>query len=280
MVDLPQELVDIILEDFVGHKDLKACALTARAFLPSSQRGLFRRMSLRWESQSQRRRQGSSGRVGPAFRWELRFLCENPHLALYVRDLTLDIPKSDADQSTLEAVLRLLGNLERVAINGYGRMWDELLGSLASAILTTISLPSLRRVHLRRLTNVPHSVIFHAATSVRVLSLNRIVPQRHGDIPHDVPPNTNLEHLILPWSLTTGTLLQLCEFLLTAQDLRRLSVNAGYHFALATASSAHLRYLEVDFGGALLICISHKSLTPTQDRPNHLICHCSQSSRA
>ncbi|KAJ7028316.1 hypothetical protein C8F04DRAFT_1266034 [Mycena alexandri] len=160
MMDLPQELIDAILGDVVGNENLEACALTARVFLAPSQRRLFRRMCLRWDS---------SSRVASAFPRALSFLQENPHLALYFRDLTFDLPKSHADQSTLEAVLRMLGNLERVAINGYGQEWDELLGSLTSAILTTISLPSLLRFHLRRLASVPHTP--------RGLLRARLVPQ-------------------------------------------------------------------------------------------------------
>ncbi|KAJ7150721.1 hypothetical protein C8R46DRAFT_1305417 [Mycena filopes] len=196
-------------------------------------------MSLRWDS---------SSRIAPAFPRAFSFVQAHPHLRNNIRDLKFDIPSSHKDQAVLEAVLRMLGNLERLAINGYGREWDKLLQSLASAILTAISLPSLERFHLRRLTGVPPSVILHAASSTRVLSLTGIVPQRHGSVPAVLAPTTQLEYLILPWSLTTQTLLDVCAFLLTAQNLRRLIVNARHQLPLTTASAAHLRYLTITFG--------------------------------
>ncbi|KAF8193589.1 hypothetical protein K438DRAFT_1969483 [Mycena galopus ATCC 62051] len=203
-------------------------------------------MSLRWDS---------SSRTAPAFGRAHSFLHEYPHLALHTRELTLDIPKFHRDQSILEGILRMLVNLERLAINGHAQHWDELLPALTSALSSTISLHSLQRLHLLRISSLPASVVLHAASSVRILSLARIIPLRVRDIPINIAPNTQLHTLILPWSLTTEALTRVCDFLVTAQNLRNLSVDVhatGYHRTLIAASSEHLRYLEIDCGAFLI----------------------------
>jgi hypothetical protein len=112
MAQFPQELIEAIVDEVEGTKNLQACSLTARAFLAASQSGLFRIMSLRWDSAS---------RNAAVLDRALSFLQEFPHLIPYVRDVTLDIPTSSYDQRTLEAVLRRLRNLERLAINGHAQ---------------------------------------------------------------------------------------------------------------------------------------------------------------
>ncbi|KAJ7890371.1 hypothetical protein B0H13DRAFT_2665997 [Mycena leptocephala] len=241
MAQFPQELIEAIVDEVEGTKNLQACSLTARAFLAASQSGLFRIMSLRWDSAS---------RNAAVLDRALSFLQEFPHFIPYVRDVTLDIPTSSYDQTTLEAVLRRLRNLERLAINGHAQKWHQVIPSLASTILATISLPTLQRLHLFRIWELPASVVLHAASSVRVLSLNRVSPCIPKDTPADITPNIHLENFILPSCLTTQALLRACNFLLTAQTLRRLAAdaNTAYYHTLAASSSAHLRHLVLECG--------------------------------
>jgi hypothetical protein len=125
-----------------------------------------------------------------------------------------------------------------------------VIPSLASTVLVTISLPTLQRLHLFRIWELPASVVLHAASSVRVLSLNRVSPCIPKDTPADIAPNIHLENFILPSCLTTQALLRACNFLLTAQTLRRLAAdaNTAYYHTLATSSSAHLRHLVLECG--------------------------------
>jgi hypothetical protein len=243
MARLPQELIDAVVMEVKGKSDLQACSLAARNFVPTSQSSLFRRMYLEWDP---------SSRTAPAFERARSFLQDHPHLALYVRDLTLNIPKSHQDQAILEIVLRMLRNLERLAINGHAQNWDDLLTHLTYTISCTISMPSLQRLHLLRILRLPASVVLHAASCVRVLSLDRITPQSLRDIPAHIPPNTQLENLILPWCLATNALIRACDFLLTPQNLRRLSIevrDTGYYRPPIVASAAHLRHLQLECGG-------------------------------
>ncbi|KAJ7738018.1 hypothetical protein B0H14DRAFT_2638609 [Mycena olivaceomarginata] len=239
MARLPQELIDAVVMEVKGKSDLQACSLAARNFVPTSQSSLFRRMYLEWDP---------SSRTAPAFERARSFLQDHPHLALYVRDLTtLNIPKSHQDQAILEIVFRMLRNLERLAINGHAQNWDDLLTHLTYTISCTISLPSLQRLHLLRILRLPASVVLHAASCVRVLSLDRITPQSLRDIPAHIPPNTQLENLILPWCLTTNALIRACDFLLTPQNLRRLSIESHqrHTFSIYSSNAEYLRYLSI-----------------------------------
>ncbi|KAJ7686795.1 hypothetical protein B0H17DRAFT_1071141 [Mycena rosella] len=243
MSQLPQELIEAIVEEVEGHSNLTACSLVARAFLRPSQSRLFRTKSLR------------SGAYF-AFDQALEVLNRYPHLAVHLRDLTIDIPNSQSAQAALGAVLRLLPNVERLAVNGNALAWNGLgvLPALAAAILAVISLPSLERLHLLRI-HPPSSVLLHAASSVRVLSLDRVVlfGGRDPDIPSHSCSNARLEYLILPHCLATPALLRECDFLLDVRHLQRLAVHVqpspwDYHRTLIVSSSNHLRHLELDCG--------------------------------
>ncbi|KAF7369472.1 hypothetical protein MVEN_00276900 [Mycena venus] len=246
MVQLPQELIDAIMEKVNERDALHACCLAGRTFLAGSRSNLFRSMSLRWDP---------SSRTAPVFARVRSFFDEHPHLALYIRDLTVDIPKSQQDQVILKTVLLMLVNLERLAINGHAQHWDDLVPDLNSAILSLISLSSLQRLHLLRISSLPASVVLHAASTVRTLSLNRVIPQRLRDVSPNILPIIGLHNLILPWCLTTDTLTRVCDFLLAAQNLRRLTVDvhtSGYHRTLLVASSTNLQHIELDCGAFLI----------------------------
>ncbi|KAK7023318.1 hypothetical protein R3P38DRAFT_2709953 [Favolaschia claudopus] len=239
---LPQELVNVIVAEVEAKVDLEACSLTARSFVTPSQRALFRKKSLQWDS---------SSRIAPAFERALSLIEGHPHIAIHVRELTIDVPKFPASQSILAAVLRTMNNLERLGINGHAQDWDNLVPELKDAILNVISLPSLRRLHLLRISSLPISVLFHAASSVGVLSLNLVTPLVPRDISLNDGDNLNVQlgTLILPSCLTTPALLQVCDFFLRLQNLQRLSIqmqSSGHHRTIITSSSQSLVHLKLD----------------------------------
>ncbi|KAJ7161908.1 hypothetical protein C8R43DRAFT_991736 [Mycena crocata] len=141
------------------------------------------------------------------------FLMQHPHLAHHIRDLAIDMPKDHGRQEVLETILKMLQNVERLAINGNILAWDELLPgpALRSTLRAVISLPSLDCLHILRLSDIPSSLILYFSSSVRVLSMNRVLPSRHKD--HSLSNSTpRVEHLILPRWMTTHALLQVCDF--------------------------------------------------------------------
>ncbi|KAJ6556245.1 hypothetical protein B0H19DRAFT_1235487 [Mycena capillaripes] len=237
---LPQELIEAIVDEVEGKKTLHACSLTARVFVAASQRGLFRRMSLCWDS---------STRPATICDRAFSFIQNFPHLVRYVRDLTVQIPPLSPDQAALESVLGMLGNVERLAINGSAAHWEHIIPALTSTICTLISLPSLQRLHFFRIWNLPLSVVHHAASSVRILSLKHISPNIQ-DGPLHIAPDTHLQTLILPWCLTAKTLARFNNFLLAARSLRRLVMyyHDGVYRIPVTSSASHLQQLELECG--------------------------------
>ncbi|KAJ6452809.1 hypothetical protein C8R45DRAFT_1193507 [Mycena sanguinolenta] len=220
MAQLPQGLIDAIVQEVKDKEDLQACSLTARNFVTASRSGLFRQMTLRWDS---------SSRIAPAFARAQSFLQECPHLSIHIREVTLDIPSFDQDQIILETILQMLlhdGHLERLAINGHAQHWDDLLPQLTLTISSIIALPSLQCLHLLRICSIPASVVLHAAFSVRVLSLNRVIPQRVRNITADIPSNAHLETLNLPCRHTFQRLSSL-PYCLIIGHLQHLEIECG-----------------------------------------------------
>ncbi|KAJ7670919.1 hypothetical protein DFH06DRAFT_143388 [Mycena polygramma] len=235
MADLPQELIDAIVEEVDDENDLPACSLAARAFVDPSQRRLFRSLSLRWD-------------LG----WDsldraLAFLHQFPHLVPHVRDVSLDIPMDSKNQETLEAILRMLGNIEHLVIEGRGARWQQVTTALGFAIYDILSMPSLQQLHIFRIDDIPASLVLHAASSLCVLSLYS-VDVRTSQLPLDIGP-LRLGSFSLPFWPTCQFLLRRCPFLLAARALRKLAVyvdEQGHHRTLTAASSSHLRHLELE----------------------------------
>ncbi|KAJ7729464.1 hypothetical protein B0H16DRAFT_1470036 [Mycena metata] len=102
MPQLPQELIDAILED-VPDSSLGACSMTARAFVVTSQRRLFHWMSLVGTAQYERTD---------------RLFEDSPHLAGYMRYVALNIGGIPHDYGTLSRILDRLYSVERISISG------------------------------------------------------------------------------------------------------------------------------------------------------------------
>ncbi|KAJ7640096.1 hypothetical protein DFH06DRAFT_1138103 [Mycena polygramma] len=200
-------------------------------------------MALRWDMSP------SSSRGAAALERALTLIHQLPHLVCHVREVSLDIPKKNEDQLTLEGILRMLGNIEHLAIHGLGQPWQNVVPALASTISDMISLPSLQRLHLFRIWNIPSAFVLHAASSVRALSLYRVTAYSSLEDPSAIGANNHLEGLFLPSCMMTRVLLSCCHFLLAAQNLRHLAVSVheqGHHRTLSAASSSRLRHLELE----------------------------------
>ncbi|KAJ6473998.1 hypothetical protein C8R47DRAFT_711657 [Mycena vitilis] len=241
-MQLPQELIEAIVEQVEGKDSLQSCALTTRVFLNASQRCLFRSISLRWEIAS---------RNAAAFDRALDFVVQVPHLVPYVREVTLDIPTECRDQQTLENILCMLGDIEHLTIHGHCKNWCRVIPPLASTISNVISRPSLQRLNLFSIWHIPPALVLHAVSSVRVLSLYAVSADPDQIVPSDIGANTQLEGLILPSCVVVQALLRSYSFLLDVQNLRHLAVyvhEAGHHRTLAAASALHLHNLELECG--------------------------------
>ncbi|KAJ7484946.1 hypothetical protein B0H11DRAFT_2019345 [Mycena galericulata] len=138
MAQLPHELIDSILED-VSDSSLAACSLTARAFVPVSQRRLFRRMTL--------------SNIA-AYERTARLLSSSPHLWQHFRFLAIDINQVPRNYPLLKAILEPLTEIEYLSITGRNTQLGE-----NPCLIDFLSLPSIKCFALAGIRGVPSSLI-------------------------------------------------------------------------------------------------------------------------
>ncbi|KAJ7196498.1 hypothetical protein GGX14DRAFT_672652 [Mycena pura] len=263
MFDLPQELLDAIVDNVDNVHDattLRSCALIATSFRAPCQRVLFRTLWL-YRERSQRR---------PSLEEASALFTASPHLASYVRDLTVELTDIPPESAALEVALRALAaaNLERLVLLGRSTKWTGLGHGTAAALLACLALPSLRRLHLMNLFRVP-SAVLAAAMAIPVVSLYRVLLNTREDLEvyrqsHESIASPRLRHLILTDS-PFGAALPIFDWLLHSRDppytasMKRLELRlepdshgSGHDQRLLASCSGTLEYLVIDPGGILL----------------------------
>ncbi|KAJ6494050.1 hypothetical protein C8R47DRAFT_1118188 [Mycena vitilis] len=148
MAEVPQELIDKIIEQ-VPEDSLAACSLTATPFLVSSQRRLFRWMSLR---------------DLPMYERTGRLLATSPHLGKYVRFLALCIHQLPLDYAVLKVILPLMPEIERLTIEGFSLSETNDIAR-NPCLVELLWRPTIRSLGLAQLMNVPASLILRAFSS-------------------------------------------------------------------------------------------------------------------
>ncbi|KAJ6537269.1 hypothetical protein DFH09DRAFT_1091106 [Mycena vulgaris] len=202
MASVPHELIAAIVDELEHDRDsLKACSLAAAAFCSPSQRHLFRSMWLHranWQfytAQQQALHRGTSIPSG-TIRGMAAILSKSPHLASYVRDLTIDLPDSADEDIPLERVLHAVPNVERFVISGLAVRWSDLSPPLASAILDVLARPALDCLHLLNLRDVPTTAILRVLSTVRVLSIHHTTFREDEEGSRGPPSAARLQDLI------------------------------------------------------------------------------------
>jgi hypothetical protein len=263
-ISLPQEIFDAIIEEVRDSASLTSCALVGTPFLSPSQRNIFRRLSLH---------RGQSHRH-PSLIAAADFFAAYPHLASYVRDLSIELPDTALDAAALQVVLRLIQNIERLVVLGKSVSWKRLGPETASALLDTIALPSLSRLHLFHIQRVPMALIA-AAVSIPIVSFNVVStnPAEEPEQLHDSVSAPRLRHLTL---LYTGlTVLPICNFLLHPRyppytsrverlEIRIDQFSGEYDQRLLTACAGTLKHLAIDPGGTASILRQFMESNPVQ----------------
>ncbi|KAF8519200.1 hypothetical protein JB92DRAFT_3141832 [Gautieria morchelliformis] len=138
---LPQEMVDTILDNLHeddGRKALLACSQVCHAWLPSSQRNLFRRITFGVDG-------GHNHQLCQA-------LLSSPHLAKYIRELEVRLPVGDASHATCQTLSVILGKLSELQrLTLYGLVWHKLTvdlkQSLHRLLLLSISFLKLHNMY-------------------------------------------------------------------------------------------------------------------------------------
>ncbi|KAJ7863832.1 hypothetical protein B0H14DRAFT_3443937 [Mycena olivaceomarginata] len=245
-MDLPQELVDTILDDL--HDDvpsLKSCSLAARTFVISARKHIFKKIEILSSSDASQRF------------YEL--LCSSPHIAPLVEDLRITsvlVPETSAylDPSgdymsgrPLSLILLLLTELIRISIidiadanhltgRPYSRSWNKMEPPLQSALANVFSSPRLEAVHLCGLVleSPCHLLsLFSEAAALKEMSLSRVFFAQRGSR-HEPWPGSQLwrPKLRSLFLNSLGTNTDLSRYLVNPQidltHVRTLTLSTAY----------------------------------------------------
>ncbi|KAJ7930841.1 hypothetical protein B0H13DRAFT_875725 [Mycena leptocephala] len=187
MFHLAPELVDLIVDNVEASEDLKALSLVCRTFVPNIQWRIFRRLTLASDTLP---------RLSVVF-------SASPHIGAYVRDLHINLNIGNSQiHAPLARTLRLLSRVNRVAISTVDWQfwyWNSCPKELHTALISLMSLPTMRCLALVRCCGVPAALIRHAIGAYKEVVLQvadidfkrklKFVPSGNGE---------SLRHLVLP----------------------------------------------------------------------------------
>ncbi|KAJ7060934.1 hypothetical protein C8F01DRAFT_1083875 [Mycena amicta] len=166
MPELPQEILEAILDHVHDRDTLRSCALVASCFLTRSQQRLFRSMDSMRISRDRPHRPPKQQRQTIS-----SIFIVAPHLALYVRDLTVELSVHEDESAALDVILSAVQNLHGFAVNGQYTDWSNIAGGTARRIVECLKLPSLQQVRWQLLICVPLSVM-ETLLAVPIVSLD------------------------------------------------------------------------------------------------------------
>ncbi|KAJ6551683.1 hypothetical protein B0H19DRAFT_1158554 [Mycena capillaripes] len=180
---LAQELIDAIV-DQVPRKNLTTCSLVAKSFLVPSQRRLFREIITQFKNARD-------------------LFATSPHLGKYIHSLSLCLTPGE-DYAAIESVLRVVSNIAGLAIlaNAHTLYWGQMPASVMTLLKAVIVRPTFKSLSLTRIAGIPSSLIIHATSLLRGVSLystsveddsSSVNPSFISD-PHS-PRQTNLQEL-------------------------------------------------------------------------------------
>ncbi|KAJ6566114.1 hypothetical protein B0H19DRAFT_1066459 [Mycena capillaripes] len=169
MSNLPQELVDLVIDNVDLPKDLEALALVSHPFVAGTQARIFRHLTLSSDTGTGLfKRSGTLPRLSG-------ILSQSPNLGTYVRNLHINLNLGRSDIHVLLApTLQLLRRVSRTAITyirGCHWSWSSWTDEMRAALLDLFCLPTMRFLALVRCTNVPATIIRHAMASYEEVAL-------------------------------------------------------------------------------------------------------------
>ncbi|KAJ6508321.1 hypothetical protein C8R45DRAFT_967044 [Mycena sanguinolenta] len=204
---LPQELLDLIIDNIDDIVILRACSLVCSAFRQSIQPRIFRRVTLL----PPRSRASTERTMCSLF---YRLVTHSPHILLYVRTLVImdrniyfhpgvAEPKEwMLEEPTLPLLFRWLSNLESLHIHASFR-WSELVDgkpALSAAILSTLASPNIKSIFFRGIGDLPMSSVTQSPGLEDLFLNNRDLTDEPS--PVISPPKIRLHRLGLgAWTL-------------------------------------------------------------------------------
>ncbi|KAF7316084.1 hypothetical protein MIND_00126500 [Mycena indigotica] len=244
MEELPQELLDAILDQIHDRNTLRACCLSASCLRLRSQQRLFRSMRIPRARRPHRQHKRQQRRIIASI------FAESPHLAQYVRDLTVELAVEEAESAELNVILSAVRNLRGLAVNGQYTDWSNIAAGTTGRIVECLKLPSLQQVRWQLLICVPVAVV-QLLLAVPIVSLDIV----HMLCDTDIQPHMTPLHLRdLSFMRDGGTI---SRFLLQYQHylvhLKRMEVRTEEYDEQATllqACSPTLETLAIVISGS------------------------------
>ncbi|KAF7313123.1 hypothetical protein MKEN_00998400 [Mycena kentingensis (nom. inval.)] len=178
---LPSELIAAFIDELSDDLEtLKRCSLVASPFCSPSQRHIFRAIWLHranWRHYTVGQQALHRGITTPAgtYRQAEAILTESPHLAAYVKDLTIDLPDSADEDIPLKHIVDTIvsnGGLDRLVVSGLVVRWGDLTPELAHALTGAMKNPSLTHLHLLNLQDFPQDTVQDAMARLTALSVH------------------------------------------------------------------------------------------------------------
>ncbi|KAJ7166958.1 hypothetical protein C8R46DRAFT_1095641 [Mycena filopes] len=197
-MSLPQELLDAIVDAVDDPDDLKSCSLAFTAFVSPAQRIILRKIVIR--QGGRRVLQGNTLSIDKVY----TTLQRSPHIARHVRDVTIQfagLPLNDGERGPLKYILGALHSIERFKLLGSGSSAGSQLVELLPNFLLILRLPTLARVSLSHIVDVPSELLALALISAQVVLLDHIGRiLKTPDFANEVLVSTHhprLEHLAI-----------------------------------------------------------------------------------
>ncbi|KAJ7119263.1 hypothetical protein C8R43DRAFT_87079 [Mycena crocata] len=244
MPAIPQELMDGILSELDDSHSLKACSVAASKFRVYSQRSLFRSLTLAGKRISpdpptmpMQMSQRDFSRANPrCFGATSAFLRGSPHIAPYVKRLTIVLDQHDWDLENFQKALAELTHVRICEVDGHNRsIYDRFPPALASVLLDFFARQPLCTLSFQRLGRIPLPLLLGPAPSLKFYAISVA-----KDAPASPPVQRfNLEQLVLDYhSDELYDLLSRPSFMRCIAPLRRLSLDPQYANCSTVISTA------------------------------------------
>ncbi|KAJ7734552.1 hypothetical protein DFH07DRAFT_128455 [Mycena maculata] len=251
MISFPQELLDAIVDEINDASTLASCALAAKPLLLPCQRKIFRSLHLVSHEPRKPRMRGALN-----FTEAHALFTGAPHLGSYVRNLTIQVPVALTDLPGWNLALHSAQNVERLVVyEAASSMPRSILPpETMTSLVEFLASPSLGRLHLAEVRNVP-SALISAAMLIPVVSFIHVrLKQEDPLIPTQLHSSTSVPRLRDLTIMFSTPLPGPCDFLLHPRHppytshIERLEIRLTPRGdqRLLTACAATLKYLVLD----------------------------------
>ncbi|KAJ6592594.1 hypothetical protein B0H19DRAFT_1088104 [Mycena capillaripes] len=246
---IPQEIIDSILGEVDDVGSLKSCALVAPKFCQPSQRILLR--SLTVES-------GYKDSHPSNYTAVFRLLWESPHIAVYIRKLTIRLSVGHTALQDIETLRWILAKMTKVQYCTLtvkyiqDTRWSCIHPTLSSIILDFITKQRLRSITLACLQDITLPVLLRLITSTSRLNCAFLGGDPQGKRLQDVERqcSTSLDCLILDSDSRYVTdLLARPESEARTRKLHRLAVTYANSMVFICRAAATLKHIRLNCPG-------------------------------